>query len=131
VNAGTGGGSTALGGKVGGAGAIGRIRVDAPAAVAGLPSGTYTGPMLVRPASQIVRGDGSVSLAVRANTSDRFTLLTLHDDGSNNTQTIDPFNGGMLQPVLEVGLNRVCVVLTNGEIGRPEGANCIELVYVP
>ena len=87
--------------------------------------------MLVRPASQIVRGDGTVSLSVRANTSDKFTLLTLHDDGSSNSQTINPFNGGQMQPVLEFGRNRVCVVLTNGDIARPEGANCIELVYVP
>jgi hypothetical protein len=131
VTGGLGGAPGGLGGgSTGGAGAPGRIRVDAPTLVT-VPANTYTGPMLVRPASQIVRGNGSVTLAVRANTGDKFTLITLHDDGSNNTQVINPFNGGLMQPVLEVGLNRVCVVLTNGDVGKPEGANCIDLVYVP
>jgi hypothetical protein len=129
VNPGAGGSPIGAGGT-GGAGAAGRIRVDAPAAVAGLPGAAYTGPMLVRPAAQIVRTN-SPTLDVRANTNDKFTMITVHDDGSNNTQVIDPFAGGQLTPVLEIGLNRVCIVLTNGSLARPEGTNCIELAFVP
>jgi hypothetical protein len=115
----------------GGAGSVGRVRVDVPgdaATPAFAGAEHYRGPVLapntpvvVTAASQIVRvfGGASQSYALQREGDAREAIET------TSNRRVD------IAVELEAGLNRVCAVVNQtASLGSPEGANCLDIAYI-
>lgn len=119
-------------GVAGGAGSVGRTRVDATAMVAA----DYHGPMFLSP-PQVSTSQGA-SVTIRGDLGDQTLVGQVYDrdDSAVSLGSFSPQIGGNAQASssfqLRAGYNRVCVGVAGGNaFTLPESTNCAELAYLP
>jgi hypothetical protein len=122
----------ALSGNPGGAGSVGRTRVDA----ANVTTSNYTGPMFVAP--PVVSLDQVTTLVLRGAIGETTMTGQVIDRDGDTVSTFAPsFNGaGMTSSsttqTLKAGYNRVCVTVAGGNaFTLPESTNCTEIAFLP
>jgi hypothetical protein len=122
----------ALAGNPGGAGSIGRTRVDA----ANVTTSNYTGPMFVAP--PVVSLDQVTTLVLRGAIGETTMTGQVIDRDGDTVSTFAPsFNGaGMTSSsttqTLKAGYNKVCVTVAGGNaFTLPESTNCTEIAFLP
>ena len=124
--------ANAISGNAGGAGSVGRTRVDA----ANVTTSNYTGPMFVAP--PVVSLDQVTTLAMRGAIGETTMTGQVLDRNGDTVSTFAPsFNGaGMTSSsttqTLKAGYNKVCVTVAGGNpFTLPESTNCTEIAFLP
>ena len=125
---------------LGGAGSMGRVRINTPQAVQGSGTVVATG---ASPSAYIgLAFDSTVpfittmaqpKLVIHGATGKQYTLFT-RDAGNNITDTqMGTLGAGSanVSPHLSPGLNNVCLVEPGGDLGQNEGVTCVDIAYVP
>jgi len=116
----------------GGAGGVGRIRIDSadPIEIADEPS-ALVGPMITRDAPVVTRTQ-TIAISVRGAESASYELYL--GEASNPAGSIALGTGGMgsSDVTLEPGLNAICVSGSSAdELAYLEAKNCLSVAYVP
>lgn len=124
------------GGTGDGAGSVGRIRTDGPNVPTTTPL-AYRGPTLAADTPVITRTDAPM-LTLFGERLKTFSYFVSDDSGSNIRGPFDATTSGASQNSFALdeplfrGLNTICLLVEEAVLveERPEGRNCIELVYL-